>query len=345
MNDAPGDDADLNPLIACLDDLRELLQCISDEVGAGTVRGAELVVERRRSEVYTAMTALGTAIHQFMQTHPSPDRLEAAKALVADRVLSVSLTSPIALYSARSIRNRLSYFEVVEHVRAGRAAGADVRTRVLDDFYVHTHIGQSFVSRLALLTGRLVAAVAACEMADRRTTHVVSLQYIGGHDLLPLARDSQLLAGLQLTCIDSAAAAVRHAERTLRPAFNTHVQVMMADPVKWLQGPECSSGSVCAIYAPSLLEQLTWPQVVRVFEGVHRALAPGGFLLMGSSAGNAPLPERMLRDWLLNRPWTYRSENEWRELFAQSPFGADHVTFEYEPLAINALIHVQKSGH
>lgn len=332
----------LDRIAAQLAAVARLVQRISDEVGPGTVRGAQTVIERYRPEVYAAMEAVGLAVHEFVQTGPSPERLAEAQALVIGKLREISLTSPIALYGTRSKRRPMSYFEVVEHVRAGRMAGADVPARVLDDYYTHTRIGQAFLNRLALFNERLLAEVEHCRESESRPLPVVSLQYVGGELLLRLASDPDRLDGVQVTCIDSNSAAVRHAEQTLRPAFGSRIQILLADPAKWLQGPAYPAATACVVYAVSLLEQLPARRVVKVLQGAYRVLRPGGVLLLGSTAGDVPLGERMIRDWLLGWDWTYRTESEWRDLFAQTPFGAASLTFEYEPLATNALIRVAK---
>ena len=79
-----------------------------------------------------------------------------------------------------------------------------------------------------------------------------------------------------------------------------------------------------------------------MLQDVHRALRPGGVLLMGCTPGRVPVGEHIIRDWLLNWDWQYRSESEWREIFAQTPFAAEHLELEFEPLGVNALILVEK---
>lgn len=336
-------DPDLGQIRRALDAVGDLIQRISDEVGPGTLRGADAAVERHRSEVYDAMELVGLAAHEFLQATPAPDRIVAAQALVVGKLRDISLTSPIALFGAGGKHPRLSYFELVQHVRAGRAAGADVPTRVLDNYYIHTRIGEAFANRLRLVNQRLLEEVERCEAAAVRPLPVISLQYVGGEELLRLAQDGDRLAAIRVTCIDRAAAAVRHAEQTLRPTFNSRIQILMADPLQWLGGPASPSGTACVVYDVSLLEQLASKRVVRILNGVYRTLRTHGVLLMGSTAGNAPVAERMLRDWLLGWDWQYRSESEWRDLFAQSQFGADCLTFDYEALGINALIRAEKT--
>jgi SAM-dependent methyltransferase len=337
-------DPELAGIVARLESLRSLVQSVSDEVGPGKLLGAESVIERRRPEVYVAMDAVGLAAHEFVQKRPPAERLAAATDLVIEKLREISLTSPITFYAAQRKRSRLTYFELVSHVRERKAAGADVPTRVLDDYYVHTKIGEGFFNRLNMLARRLTDQAARCLSLADHHLHLLSLQYIGGEELLPLARFAALAPGVQATCLDDSVAAVRDAEQRLKPAFGSRVQCMMADPVNWLHGPACATGSICIAYAASLVEQLPVKRAVRLLEGIYRVLRPGGVFLMGCTPGKPPIGEQMIRDWLLGWDWQYRSEGEWRELFASTPFTADNITFEYEPLGINALVRLEKPG-
>jgi SAM-dependent methyltransferase len=341
MTDHLAHNADLEPIEARLAAVRDLVERIRDEVGPGTVRAAQPIIERRRPEVHAAMDALGLAIHEFVETQPSPDRLEAAQTFVARKLQEWAMSSPVTLYGSQGQRT-LAYFELVGQIRDRRPFGADVPARVFHDYFVHTRITDAFINRLALLRQRLVDEVELCQAAGHRSLTLISLQYVGGDELLPLLQDPATLAALQVTMLDSTAAAVRHAEHTLRRAFKNHAQFAMADPERWLRGPACRSDSVCVVYAASLMEQVDPKRAVRIIHAVHRVLRPGGVLLMGCTAGNAPLGERMVRDCVLGRAWLYRSEDEWRAILAETPFRPDHITFEYEPLGINALIRAEK---
>jgi hypothetical protein len=337
-------DPDLAGIAARLESLRALVQSISDEVGPGKLLGAESVIERHRPEVYAAMEAVGLAANEFVQGRPHAERLAAAKALVIEKLREISLTSPITFYAAQRNRPRISYYELVSHVRERKAAGADVPTRVLDDYYVHTRIGEGFFNRLNMLARRLTDQAVRCLRPGEHQLHLMSLQYIGGEELMPLVRSAAVAPGIQVTCLDSNVAAVRDAEQRLKPAFGARVQCVMADPVSWLHGPSCASDSICIAYAASLVEILSVKRATRLLEGVYRVLRPGGVFLMGCTAGKTPTGEHMIRDWLLGWDWGYRTEGEWRELFAKTPFKSNNITFEYEPLGINALVRLEKAG-
>lgn len=342
MSESPQLDADLAPIAARLDDLRDLLERLAREMGPLSVPASEAVTKNARAEVYAEMERLGLAMYEFMRTGPTPERVIAGQSLVLKQVYEISVGSPATSFVTHDKRHRPSYYEIVKHLRAGQSAGADTAARLIDDYFVHNRIGEAYVSWVELLRRRLPAEASRWLSTTQQPINFVSLQYIGGYDLLPLASVIATGDAGQLICMDKNREAARNAEQTLKPVFGSRVQCRMADPLRWLDGPECPPRSVSILYAESLVQQLADKRASRFLQAAYRALRPGGKVLLGSAPGELPIAEQMIRKWLLGPEWKYRSENEWRELFEQSPFGVDHLTFEYEPMGINALVCAAK---
>lgn len=336
-------DADLAAIAERLDVVAELVRRIGDEVGTGINRGAEAAIERHRPEVYAAMEGLGQAINEFVGSRPPPDRLAAGQRLFVERLYSVSIASPTTSFAAHDKRHRPPYYELVKHVRAGRAGGADVAARVVDDYFVHSRLGEAYINWLNLVRLGLVDEATHWLSAHEHPLHFVSLQYIGGVDLLPLAPVIGQCGGCQLVCLDDSAEAVRDAEQQLKPAFGNRVRCQRADPIRWLAGPDCPPESACIIYAESLMQLLSDKRIARLLHVAHGALRPGGVLLLGASPSRTPVAEQQIREWLLMLDWQFRSENQLRALIARSPFGASSLDFQYEPLGLNALVRVEKA--
>lgn len=344
MNDPIKPDPDLEPIVARLDAVHALVERIKEEIGPNAVRSAEGIITRHRPGVYAEMDALGLAIQEFMVQQPAPERREAMRAFVARKLQDWAMSSPVTLYGSQRGQRRLAYFELVEQIRERRPAGADVPARVFHDYFVHTRISDAFINRLELLPIRLAHEISLARAAGQRPLTLFCLQYLGGEELLPLVEDRAVFADLQVTLIDSTAAAVRHAEHKLRGIFKNRGQFAMADPERWLMGPASRADSVCVAYATSLLEQIDPRRAVRLISAVHRVLQPGGVFIMGCTPGTPPLGELMVRECVLGSAWLYRREAEWRALFAESPFFDEHITFEWEPLGINALIRAEKAS-
>jgi SAM-dependent methyltransferase len=334
---------DLAPLAQCFQALQDLVDRIGAQIGPGAYSTTEATIVRYRGEVYAAMDALGNAMHEFQLARPSPDRVAAARRLVVDPILRWSVTSPVFCRSQKEAGGQLGYHELVQLMRDKRLSGADAPALILNDYYVYSVSGEAFRNRLQLIGKRLHAEVLQRLALGYRLPRIVSLQYANGAALMPLAGDPEVADKVQITCLDGSAPAIRHAQRTLGPVFKGNIRFQKADAQRWLYGPDCQRETACIVYVVSLLEQRDAAAVVRILQGAHQLLREGGVLLAGCVTPNVPLSERTLRNWLLERDWIYRDEQECRTLLGHTPFVPDHVRFDYEPLHVSLLFTAQRT--
>jgi hypothetical protein len=330
------------PDVAELFDKLASIQSLIDRVVAEPRVPAATVIQRYREDVYRAMFELGAAIHRFELTDPAPERLTAARAALVNLGRLWFPTHPMMAAGQRRPGRRLAYYELVELILASLAAAAEPAPVLLSDYAINSVIGQTFRNRLALIASRLREEVDARQAAGHRPLQLYSLHYLGGSELLHLTDDSRRLDGLRVTCLDASPAAIRHAEQTLEPAFKRRISFQMADPERWLSGPACPRQDACIVYCVSLLEQVDSKSALAILRGAYELLRDGGVLLMGSVTDTPPIEEQRLRAWVLSWDWHYRSEREWRDLFAQTPFRAEDVTWEYEPVGAGLVIRARR---
>lgn len=290
------------------------------------------------------MTALGRAIYDFEQTGPAPQRWAAARKQVLDAVRAWAGTSPMFAAINPSRGPRVPYHQLIEQVRETMAGGADPPAMLLNDYLLNSLSAQAFRHRLTLSGERLAAEIDTRLARGYRPVRVFSLQYLGRLELLPLADNADRVAGLKITCIDDNPAAIRHGEETLTPKFGQHVAFEMADAARWLRGPTCPRETACIVYAVSALEKYDAKAVVGILRAAHALLRNGGTFIAGSITPNTPVEEQRLRVWLLDWDWRYRSQEEWRGLFAQSPFRDEDVSYEYERLGLNLVISARRTA-
>ena len=340
MNDETSWD-DLAPLARRVQELRDLIDRISGEIGLGAPRTAEAILARYRGQVYAAMDALGTAAYAYQLTNPAPDRLEAARRMVVDAMFEWSSTSPV-FHRGQETGLQIFNHELIQLMREVRISGADAPALILNDYYLHSASIGAVRNRLQLMIVRLQAEVQRCLDAGVRSPRIVSLQYDGGATLMPLAEDPAVWGRVQILCVDGSAPAIRHAIRTLEPVFRRSIRFQKADVGRWLYGPDCERGSAHVVYAFSLLELCDDSTAISILRGAYQLLCRGGVLLAGSVTPGIPLGEKAPLDWVLGGVRHYRNEQEWRELLAMTPFALDDVSFDYEPLHVDLLLSARR---
>jgi len=332
---------DLAPLAQRVQEMRDLVDHISIQIGAATPRMTEAILARYRAQVYTAMDALGHAVHAYRLTNPTPDRLESARRMVVDAMREWSSTSPVF---GRGQQTGLQLFnhELIQLMSDVRMSGADAPALILNDYYLHSASIGAVRNRLHLIGERLYAEVQHHLDDGVRSPRVVCLQYDGGATLMPLAGDPIVASKVQLLCVDGSAPAIRHAIRILGPVFGSNTRFQKADVRMWLYGPDCERESAHIVYAFSLLELCDDSTAVSLLRGAHQLLCRGGVLLAGSVTPGIPLGEKGPLDWVLGGVRHYRTEEEWRDLLAMTPFTLHDASFDYEPLHIDLLLTARR---
>jgi hypothetical protein len=346
-SDTPTDDSytrtELAPILGHLEAVAQLVGRISDEVGQKPLPSAMPIIEKHRAQVYAAVSALGLAVEELSNSDQDARRIDEARRLVTETLRSWSTSSPFFFRSMRGYR-LFDFFELVEHIRRQQASGADVPAMVFEDFYLHTVNVESLRNRLDLLGARLRDEVIQRQARGFGPLRIFSLQYTGGAEFERLAQAPPGAAGVYLTCLEESATAVRHALQTYGRAFAGRFVSVLADPERWLSSPTCPRGTACIVSGLSVFESRDDASVVRMLRGMHSLLRRGGILVMGSAAPGSPRSEQVLRELSLGMPWRPRSEDAWRALLAQTPFSADDVAFEHEPLGASLVFRVQREA-
>jgi SAM-dependent methyltransferase len=342
MTAEPTNDPAIVALLEQLQPISHLIDAVNGAPRPITMEGAAALMDRHRPAMHAAMTALGAAIYSFEKNRPTPQQLAAAREAVLARGRAWFPTNPMMTTGHRGAAQRLPYFELVELIRSSFTAPGEPAPMLLSDFAVHSVVGRSFRNRLELIAASLREEIALRLAAGHRPLTLYSLHYLGGSELLHLAQDRELVDALRITCLDGSPAAVRHAELTLDSAFRRRITYQLADPERWLNGPSCPREEACIVYCVSLLEQVDSKSAVRILRGAYDLLRDGGVLLIGSVTSAAPIEEQRLRAWVLSWDWHYRSEAEWWELFSQTPFRAQDITVEYEPLRAGIVIRARR---
>jgi SAM-dependent methyltransferase len=346
----PTDPIKASPAAALPDSLQSLLEQVADTVAriaaelsrAGPTVTPAILAERRPS-VYQAMEALGGGILDFLATDPSPEEIEGARERVSAPILAWSSSSPVFQHSLRTARGLRADYEVIEHVRASRPAGADLIALIFNDYYQNTRLAEALRQRLDLVADQLRCAVKACLGRGNSPVRILSLQSTPGFELLKLA-DEPEFAETQITCLGESAGTLRLARQRLRRPLGQRITFVRADPLQLDRGAMRYALPYEIIYAVSLADLCSEPQIVNMIRRCWTLLEPGGFLISGHRSTGVPAHERILAEWLYGLNAQYRDEEEIRQIFAQTPFGADRLKLVREPLGIDLLATVERTG-
>lgn len=95
------------------------------------------------------------------------------------------------------------------------------------------------------------------------------------------------------------------------------------------------------VYSMGLLDYFKDKLVVKILNRMYDMLKPGGEIIVGNF--HTQCDSRLFLDYLLDWPLIYRTEGDFRRLFAESQFGRSEVTIHFEDEQVNMLIHCTKN--
>jgi len=339
---APAGPASLDEILARLDATLTSVegQCTATNMAASMTR----VLDRRRGHVYAAMDALGAWINAFLAGQPSDEEVRDAKARVTVPLRAWSQTGRVLDRTLAKLRGYPGDFEVLEILVDGKPSGASLRSRILDDYYLHTAGSNAIRNRQAHLAARLGEALHEEHDGGQSPVRMLSLGCGAARELTLLVDDPVFLQMTEVTCVDRDPDGLRYARKRLRKHLDGRVRYVRSDTLRLVRLPNRAHAGYHVIYIPSVLEFLPDDHVARLIAYCHGLLAPGGRLLACNLSARTPANECVLVEWLGDVQIMRRSEAQLRSIFAATPFGAAAPRFEYESLGISYLITAERAA-
>lgn len=327
------------PLDDALVHLTEVLAAVE---AACARSGLPVALAQQRRTVYAAMDALGSRINGFLAARPPADQIEAERAPVTNLLRAWSRTGPFFDRAYGKLRGYPGDYETLEIIYNNRPGGADLRARILDDYYLHTLTACAIRHRPEYLADRLGQSVRAWAAQGVAPVRVLGLGCGPARELALLAAGPDFDVAIAVSCLDQDAEALRRARHHLADRLNGRVTYLRVNPLRFARGPHRPGQPHHVIYAAGLLDALEDDCAAPLLQDCYDLLAPGGQLIMGNLSSVLPANERVLFDWLLEWPLVCRGEAAWRKLFARTLFPPAGLRFEQGPTAFNLFVRAER---
>lgn len=325
-----------------LDELADLIQ----KVGRVGVRRtpAQEWDEVRTYEATTRqiMDRLGTAINAFLTTKPPADRVMQIHELVASRVRAWSATGALYFHIFNTPRQKLDPFEVTDLLLDRRLGGADLPAQMLDNYYLNMVTASAFRLRNEVLAQKMADKIRRLSQGQH-PVRLLNLHTGSARVLHTLIQDRALRAVIHVTCLDTDATALRRTRQMLGAQLPGRAHFQLGDPRAVVKSKTWPDAPYDLIYAVILFDQLSDRQVGPLIASCYRGLRPGGVLMFGNFAASMPAHEHVLIDWVMNWNIRKRSEETLRHIFARTPFEAQAVSCELDPLAASWLVTAERT--
>lgn len=299
------------------------------------------MIEACEPEVRRLMDTLGQMLNDYLGTQPPPNIQAQVCAIVCERVRAWSSTSPLFYHIFNTPRQKLGPYEVFDLLLQKQSGGADVAGQIMDRYYMNTVAAASFRMRSQLLTERLKAE-SERRAVEHRPVRLLNLHTGSGHELQALARDRAVRSAIQVTCLDTDAAALRRVKQLLVPQLAECVSFRLGDARKIVQSRPWPDAPYDLIYALILFDQLSDRQVEPLIAGAYRGLRPGGKLIFGNYATSMPAHEHALIYWVVNLNLRRRSEEKLRNILKRANVAPNAISCELDPLGASWLVTAER---
>jgi SAM-dependent methyltransferase len=324
-----------------LQQVAERLAQIAADIARATPADVPSVLAENRGSFYRTMDALGRGIADFLTAGPSQAEIAAARAQVAAPIRAWSATSPIFVRLVRPAARGPRDFEVPALILQNHRVGADISSLIFNDYYLYSFAAQALRNRFDLLTRRLLREVSLRAQAGDGPVRLLNLKCDTGSELVRLAGEPAFAAA-QVTCLDEDSTALRAARASLDKRLALKARFVRIDALKYARSPHHRPRSYAVAYAAALWDYLTDRQALALLRDCYDLLEPGGVLILGCPTHGVPVGERLLGAWVLDLVIHYRDEPDIRRLLAQTPFGAEAVQCEREPLGGDLLVSASR---
>ena len=260
-----------------------------------------------------------------------------------------SATGPFFHHSFTKPRGYPGDFETIEIIYDCCPRGDDPTTNstqalpglIFDDYYLHARPAQAVRNRLDYLVEKLDDEVQRRAIDGLCPVRLLSLGSGPARELALLAQRPGFAQAVEVTCLDMDSAALAYARQRIDGRLNGQVRFVRDNALRYANGANRPAQPFDVIYAAGLFDYLNADLAGGLIEDCHGLLAPGGTLIVGNFSLETHPNDRILIEWLLEWHLLYRSEADYRAIFARTSFGEDRLHFEHEPLLANlfAIAH------
>ncbi len=301
------------------------------------------VPDVRREEVRQTFDQLAIQLNQLTGTHSAlPDGLkEQIGRTVQRELLPYLLLTQNGERMYAKPRGYAGDYLTIGWMYDNVPAGTGRLGPLLDECLLAQPAAQAVRNRRGILRDEIHAVIEARGAAPAR---VCSLACGPAREVLDVFQGLDDPTQLCATLIDIDSEALDHVRRAVDAAgLSARVTLVQGNLLHLAAGRQkVDLPPQDLIYSIGLVDYFGDKHVVALLDFIHRALAPGGRVILGNF--HADNPSRGLMDWLLDWRLIHRTEEDMDRLFTASAFGRPCTDVCIEPAGVNLFAACRKEG-
>jgi CRP-like cAMP-binding protein/SAM-dependent methyltransferase len=278
------------------------------------------------------MTELNAALPEFDQIMAGSNYNEVMWGYVFKEIFPYFMRSRFVERAYFKPKGYAGDFLMMEHIYADEPKGEGKLGEIIDAFCLQRPGSLAIRGRRILLKEQLMQRSAAIH-ALGRTTRIMNLACGPNRELFDFLADCSYSDTIEALCVDIDSEALQYTNQYVNIfPHRASIRLMSENVIKWAMGRvKHHIEPLDIIYSAGLCDYLD-PRLFRaLITQCYNHLKPGGTLLLGNFTF---YPDSLFLDKLLKWELIYRTEDDLREIFAQTPFG-DKIDILVEQSGVN----------
>ena len=232
-------------------------------------------------------------------------------------------------------------FLMMEHIYRDTPDGDGKLGKIVDSWCLQRPGAKAIRGRRKLLSARL-ASLSASFLRNGSHVRIMNLACGPNRELFDFLATCEYSQAIEALCVDIDSEALRYTNQHVNVfPHMAAIRLMNENLVKWALGRVSHEiGKQHIIYSAGLCDYLDRRLFQAMIKRCHEHLEPGGKLMLGNFA---PYPDQIFMDEILHWELLYRTGEDLRDIFADTPFGTG-VEIIAEEEGVNLFVLATKEG-
>ena len=207
---------------------------------------------------------------------------------------------------------------MVEMIYRNRPDGDGKLGKIVDGWLLNAAPARAVRGRMEFLPGQLTRITR--NLLDQDRIDIMNLACGPNRELFQFLARCSYTEKIHATCVDIDLSALQYIDEKIDVfPHKATIRLMNENLLKWIQGcVRHNFGKQDIVYASGLANYLDERLLLAMLNRCHSTLKPGGYLVIGNVADN---PCRSFVERILHWELIYRSPEDLRDIFRQTPFG------------------------
>lgn len=227
-------------------------------------------------------------------------------------------------------------FMMMEMIYHNRPDGDGKLGLLVDKWLLQSPSSKAVRERRRFLSAKLKLLTLE-KIEQNETINIMNVACGSNRELCDFLAQCEYSDKIKAICVDIDSEALQYSDSIIKSfPHKASIKLMKENLIKWALGSTRQEfGLQDIIYSAGLADYLNDKLFVSLITRCYKHLKPGGVLIIGNFAPNS---DEIFMDNIMQWPLIYRSEDKFKQLFAESPFGQNiEITYEAQKVTVFAI--------